>query len=110
MPSPSLPDRMRADLGEAMRSRDSVRADVLRTVLSAIANAEAVPMNAAVHSPTQGLVDHERRQPTDDDVARIVAEEVADRQHTIDVLNGAGRPDEAAELEAELAVLRSYLP
>jgi uncharacterized protein YqeY len=106
---------MRADLVLAMKERDRATVNVLRTTLSAIANAEApaqepatVPTQAIGSPQLAGLTEHPRLVLTDDEVARVVAGEIADREQTIAQLDGAGRTAEAAALRAELAILGRY--
>jgi uncharacterized protein YqeY len=109
-----LVDRMRADLIRAMKTRDKESVNVLRTTLAAISNAEAPPATPAVTqvvgSPDlAGPDERDRLVLTDDDIARIVSDEIADREHTIDALSRGGAADEVTALEAELAILRAYL-
>ena len=63
-------ERLQVALSEARRSRDAMRTSVLRTTLSAIANAEAVEI-------PPGTVETElpRRVLTDDDVRAVVVAE-----------------------------------
>jgi uncharacterized protein YqeY len=110
----SLPERMRADLTRAMKARDKVTVNVLRTTLAAIANAEAPPQGEA---PTQvigspelaGPNEVERLVLSDDDIARIVRAEIADREHTIEQVAGAGGDEQVTDLQAELEILRAYV-
>jgi uncharacterized protein YqeY len=104
---------MRADLEVAMRARDQVAVRALRTAVAAIANAEAPPASVDTRSsadePVVGaLVEHARLELGPEDVARVLAHEIADREDTIAQFDAHGRGDEAAELRAELAVLRRY--
>lgn len=101
-----LADRLRADLTTALRARDRASASVLRTVLGAIANAEAVPVPQAAppvaEGPIAGAVlglgaaEVPRRELTEDDVRAIV------RAERDDLL--------AHDMPAEAAVLAPYLP
>jgi uncharacterized protein len=109
-----LVERMRGDLVAAMKERDRATVNVLRTTLAAIANAEAPPIDEpvaqVVGAPAlAGPNERERLVLTDDDIERIVREEIADREHTIEQVAAAGADDEAATLRAELAILRAYV-
>ena len=103
---------MREDLSVAMKARDQRSVNVLRTTLAAIANAEAPPLPApaAPSAPVVGqLVEHRRLVLSDADLDRILGHEIADRQDTIDRYLAGGRAAEAAPLQEELAILRTYL-
>ncbi|MEA3056373.1 MAG: uncharacterized protein QOD30_1805 [Actinomycetota bacterium] len=87
-----------------MRARDATATSVLRTTLSAIANAEAVEVPAG--APATELP---RRELTERDVDAIVRGEHDDLITTAAELRSHGRRDEAAELDAKAAVLRAEL-
>lgn len=77
-----------------MRSGDALRRDVLRMAQNAVYAVEK----------------RERREPSDDDVAAILAREVKTRRESIDAFRKGGREDLAAREEAEIAILGEYLP
>lgn len=116
----TLPDRLRADLTAALRAREKTTVAVLRTVLAAIANAEAVPAGAAaeVVPPEDGPVagaakgvgatEAARRELTERDLRTIVAAERDDLLATSEQLADKA-PDRAAELRASAEVLDRYL-
>ncbi len=90
----SLKDRINNDLKQSMRSGDKLRLSVVRLVLAAIKNAEIA------------------RQATleDTDVLGIIAKEARQRQESIEAFKQGNRQDLVSQEEAELAVLREYLP
>jgi uncharacterized protein YqeY len=111
--------RARTWLTEAVRSRDTVTVSALRNVLSAIANAEAVPLPAS-DGPTTALSEHvagaaigvgaaeaARRELTDDEVAEIVRGEIAEHHAAVEALGGRG--ERAERLRAEAVVLEVLL-
>lgn len=107
---PNLPDRLRAELTRALRQRDAERVEVLRATLAAIGNAEAVPVQthgvALEASPVGvGIRDVPRRELSDDDVARVICAEIAERRSAAAVYEQAGRPDHAQRLRREAATL-----
>lgn len=113
-----LQDRLRGDLTAALRARDRVTAGVLRTALSAIANAEAVddtsvsPRSEGViagAAPGLGAADVARRELTAADVHSIVAGERDERLASAADLDARGASDAAAALRAEAALLEKYL-
>ena len=114
-PVSPLPERVQADLREAMRRGDRAAVSTLRTLLAAFANAEAPPLTASGRhrpptEPVVGrLVEHPRLELSDDDRRAIVADEIADRRDSAAQYRRAGRADAAAELEVEIALLESSL-
>jgi uncharacterized protein YqeY len=77
-----------------MRQGDTVKRDTLRFLLADIRNTEIA-----------------RNGPLDDDgVLGVMAREVRQRQESIDAFKAGNRPDLVTKEEAELAVVKSYLP
>jgi uncharacterized protein YqeY len=99
-----LRDRLQLSLKSAMRERDATATSVLRTTLSAIANAEAVEIPAGTTA-----TELPRRELSERDIDAIVRGEHDDLTTTASELRSHGRLDEAAELDAKAAVLRSQL-
>jgi uncharacterized protein len=91
-----LKERLRADLTDAMRSRDQVRLRTLRMALSAITNEEV-----------SGSAAHEL---SDDDVLKVLNREAKKRREAAEAYEAAGRADQAEAERAEGDVLASYLP
>ena len=96
--SGNLRGRMASALTDAMRARDRVAVTALRSALSAVGNAEAVPVDtlppagaAETAASGVGVADAPRRELTEQDV-RV-----------------AGRPDDAARVAVEADVLRELL-
>lgn len=90
----SLIDRLNEDLKEAIRAGDERRKLAIRSVKTALRNAEVAKM-----------------APLDEgEMLAVVAKEAKMRREAIEEFRRGGRPDLVAEEEAELAVLESYLP
>jgi hypothetical protein len=119
---PDLHARLRDDLSAAMRERDRDTVRVLRTVLSAIANAEAQPVDDEAIATTHlasgpiagasrglGATEAARRDLDEDEVRAIVRTERDERVTVADDLAQRGAPAAAAELMAEVTVLDRYL-
>jgi len=89
-----LKQKLTDDLKQAMRDGDKVRRSVIRLAMAAIKNAEIA------------------RQTTldDTDILGIIAKEARQRQESIDAFKQGNRQDLVAQEEAELAVLKEYLP
>jgi uncharacterized protein len=92
----ALYDRIQTDMVEARRRRDDVGLATLSLLKSEL-------VRASKDGSAGGLID-------DDLVLRVARKEVKRREEAIDVYRKAGREDSARREEAEMAVLRSYLP
>jgi uncharacterized protein YqeY len=90
----TLKEKLERDLHEAMRQRDARRKGVLRMALSAIQTAEAT-----------------RKEPLpDDEVVVLLRKEVKRREEALQMMRDADREDLVPDEEAELEILRAYLP
>jgi hypothetical protein len=90
-----LKERLRADLTDAMKSRDEVRKRTLRMALASIQNEETV---GTAH------------ELSDDDVLKVLTREAKKRREAAEAFSAAGRTGQAADERAEGDVLASYLP
>ncbi len=94
MENADLKTRLNNDLRQAMRAGDTVKRDTIRFLLSDIKNTEIA-----------------RNQPVDDaGVIGVISKEIRQRTESIDAFKAGNRPDLVAKEEAELAVVKSYLP
>ena len=101
-----------------MKARDAAAVSALRTTLAAVDNAEAVappapaPLVEGVIAGAVagvGATEVPRVELSDDQVAAIVAAEVADRRATAADYEAAGQSARADRLTAEADVLASHL-
>ncbi|HQE91620.1 MAG TPA: GatB/YqeY domain-containing protein [Anaerolineae bacterium] len=90
----SLKEQLQHDLQTAMRARDERRKSVLRMALTAIQLAEV----------------EERGELSDAGVVNAIRKEVRRREDALEMIRQSGRDDIIAEDEAQLEILRSYLP
>ena len=98
-----LKEQLPEDLKSAMRAGDAVRRDVLRSLLTAISNAEIARVNIKDETASrQGL--------SDPDVLDVVQKQVKQRRESADEYRKGGRPELAEREEAEAAILTAYLP
>jgi len=110
---------MRTALKEAMRGRDKLAVSALRSGLSAIDNAEAVPTEPTSfvdgESPIAGAAiglgatEAARRELTLEDVRALLRGEVDERRKAADEIEGAGHPDRADDLRREADLLDAVL-
>ncbi len=91
-----LKEQIDRDLKEAMRSGDKTRKLALRSLKTAMLNAEK-----------SGEKAHEL---SDQEIVSIIMKEVKQRRDSIEEYRKGGREDLAADEEAEMKVLGAYLP
>jgi uncharacterized protein YqeY len=92
--SESLRSRLEADLKVAMRAGDQPARDTIRYLLSAVKNAEIDKRSALTEPESVALLHRQAKQ----------------RQESIDQFRNGGRQDLVEREEAQLAILRRYLP
>ena len=92
----TLEERLDADLKDAMKSGDTTRKLAIRAVKTAITEAKVSGTEA--------------KTVNDADVLAIITKQVKQRRDSIIEYNKGGRPDLAAQEQAEIAVLEVYLP
>ena len=90
----SLKDRIKADIKEAMRAKDTAKRDTLRNLSAAIKQIEV----------------DERKELNDSDVEAILTKYAKQREDAMAQFKEAGRDDLVAKEEAELLIVKAYLP
>ncbi len=90
----SVKAEIQTALTEAMKARDEVTKVPLRLVMAAIKEAEI----------------EKQEELSDPEVLRILQKEAKARLDTISDAEKAGRPDLIEQAEAELAILKRFLP
>jgi hypothetical protein len=91
-----LKERIRADLNDAMRSRDQVRLRALRMALTSITNEEVSGRSS--------------RELSDNEIVKVLTREAKKRREAAEAFESAGRDEKAADERAEGEVLAGYLP
>lgn len=92
----ALKDKLQSDLNGAIKSRNTVVAETIRMVLSAITNEE--------------VAGKEKRQLSDAEVITVLTREAKKRREAAEAFENGGRADRAAAERAEGEVIASYLP
>jgi uncharacterized protein YqeY len=92
----TLYDRIQTEMVEARRRRDELALVALSLLKSEL-------VRASKDGSAQGKID-------DDLVVRVARKEVKRREEAIEVYRKAGREESARREEAEMKVLREYLP
>ena len=90
----SLKERIKNDLKEAMRAKDTATRDTLRNIQAAIKQVEV----------------DERRELSDADIEAILMKYAKQREDAKTQFAQGGRDDLVAKEEAELEVVKRYLP
>jgi uncharacterized protein YqeY len=104
--------RIRADLRAAMSAKKMDEVGVLRTLLAALDNAEAVsvaPERYTERSFGDPATEVPRKQLSEEDVEEILSAEQRERLTVAETLERAGRAEDAAKLKNEAAIVARYL-
>ncbi len=92
----SLKDRISSDMKEAMKARDQLRVDALRSALSGF-----------IYKKTES---GGRAELSDDDELEVVRRQVKQRNDSISEFSKAGRLELAEKETKERDILEAYLP
>ncbi len=90
----TLKERIKNDMKDAMRTKDTAKRDTLRNINAAIKQIEV----------------DERRELSDADVESILMKYAKQREDAMAQFKDAGRDDLVAKEQAELDLVKSYLP
>lgn len=90
----SLAERLQTDMKEALRGRDTVRLETIRSVRGAVRNREI----------------EEGRSLDDAGIVRVIRGLAKQRSEAAEQYRAGGREELAQREEAERAILESYLP
>jgi len=93
----NLPERIDADLKDAMRAKNALKLSVLRMLKAALKNAAIEKSGADA-------------QISDVEAAQVIRKQVKQRQDSIESFEKGGRTELAAKEKEELSILQSYLP
>ena len=91
-----LIDTIRTDMKAAMKAKDAVALRTLRSIVSAVQEAEVAGTEPVTLS--------------DGEVEKIIAAQAKRRVEAAEAFDGGGRTEQAEAERAELAVLEGYLP
>ena len=105
--------RLRADLKAAMRSRCASEAQVLRMLLGAIDNAEAVPLPHGERGYVVRAFGEAAEKPrlllTAADVLAVIRRHVETSRAAAAEMERVGQPDRADTIRAEAVIAERYL-
>ena len=92
--------RLDADLKEALKGGEKLRASAIRMLLAAVQTREVAEDRLG-----------DRREPLPDpEVLQVIASSCKQRRDSIEQFGAAGRQDLVAKETAELAIVEAYLP
>jgi hypothetical protein len=104
-----LRQRLKADLLTATRQGDAARVSVIKVLLAAIANAEAVPLDPSQPKEVLGWAEAPRRRLTPEDIRGILRREAGELRAAAAEYAGHGEPGEAARLLRAAERVEGYL-
>jgi uncharacterized protein YqeY len=87
-------EKIEAEIKDAMRARDAHRLSALRMMKAALANKQ---------------IDL-REKFTDDEATKVLQTVAKQRRESADAFRAAGREEQAAKEESELAIVEEFLP
>ena len=90
----ALLDKLKSDLKEAMKAKDSFKRDTIRFLLSAIKQVEV----------------DTRKELSDEDIIKIIQKSVKQREDAAQQYKEGGREDLYEKETKEAEILKSYLP
>lgn len=90
----TLAEKIKGDLEQAIRQRDTMRRSTLRLILANIHNAEI----------------EQRKELDEADTLGVLAKEAKKRRESIEAYEKGNRPDLVEQEKAELAIITEYLP
>lgn len=90
----NLKEQIKSDIKDAMRNKDIVKRDTLRNIQASVKQIEV----------------DERRDVSDTDLEAIMMKYLKQREDAKTQFSDAGRNDLVAKENAEIAIIKSYLP
>lgn len=105
----SLKKKISEDMISAVKSKDKIKALVLRSLNSAIKNAEIIK-RAKISKASEGADLEKASLLTDEEVIGVISSQIKQRRDSIAEFEKANRQDLVENEKAEMAVLAAYLP
>ncbi len=90
----SLKDKLKNDLKDAMKTKNTLKRDTIRFLMSALKQVEV----------------DERRELSDEDIVKIIQKSAKQREDSMNQYKNAGRDDLYQKESNELKILKEYLP
>ena len=100
--------RLRTDLTAAMGDGDRGTVTLIRTLIAAIDNAEAIEFDASLPAEVSGCADVPRRTLTPDEIAAVIQSEADELRSAADHFQQLGRDDHAETLRGQARFVDQY--
>lgn len=97
---------LQSDLISALKAEDSVKVSVIRSILSSIANAEAVPQPTGTGAVGVYAGDAVRRSVDTEEIKRLLEEEIDERTRAASAYTD---PAAIERMKKEAGLIRDYL-
>jgi uncharacterized protein len=97
----TLKEKIIADIKDAMKSGETLKRDTLRLLDSTIKNSEIEKRSASRRSEDE---------LSDEEILEVISRAVKQRNDSIQQFTDGGRPELAEKEQAELEILKTYLP
>ena len=91
-----LIQKLKEDLKSALKEKDSFKIDIIRLLLASVQNEQ--------------IAKGKDNELSDSDIEGILRKEVKKRRESIDIYEGANRPELAQQEKQELELIKTYLP
>jgi uncharacterized protein len=95
----TLREAITGAMKEAMKARDQKRLGTVRLIMAALKDRDIA-----------GRTEDSRQGISDDEILGLLAKMIKSREDSIALYNKGGRPELAAAEEAEIAVIREFMP
>ncbi|MBU2036649.1 GatB/YqeY domain-containing protein [Patescibacteria group bacterium] len=107
----TLKEKINQDFKDAFKAKEELKVSVLRLLNSSLKNKETEKRTKLVKTGQQDeAVLVKDSQLLDEEVLAVIGAEAKRRKDSIEQYKTGGRPELAAQEEAELAILTVYLP
>ena len=106
----TLKEKINQDFKDAFKAKEELKVSVLRMLNSGIKNKEVEKRTKLVKTITDEAELVKQSQLSDEEVLAVIATEAKRRKDSIEQYQTGGRPELAAQEEAEFKILAAYLP
>ena len=107
----TLKEKINQDFKDAFMAKEELKVSVLRLLNSSLKNKEMEKRTKLAKAGQQDeVILVKESQLLDEEVLTVIGTEVKRRKDSMEQYKNGGRPELAAQEEAELAILAAYLP
>jgi hypothetical protein len=107
-PAEAVRTALAAGLKQAMKARDPIAVETLRSLLSALDNASAIARPAGADHYGSGPTEAARHEASAEEIAALFTAETAERVAAAADYRQRGQIREAARLDAQIAVIAAF--